>query len=96
MAPASLPRPSSQAGPYLSPTARNLGLSGVFRWCATFRAGKEPMTELRLMDVARPYLWVAATAFTIGFAGYLIFGQPRAPAYAERSPPVASDSLRAA
>ncbi|HEY9235503.1 MULTISPECIES: hypothetical protein [Phenylobacterium] len=54
------------------------------------------MTELRLMDVARPYLWVAATAFTIGFAGYLIFGQPRAPAYAERSPPVASDSLRAA
>lgn len=56
------------------------------------------MTELRAMDVLRPYLWVAAAAFTIGFAGYLAVGRAHDAAYVEVPAPamMASASLRAA
>jgi len=56
------------------------------------------MTELRAMDVLRPYLWVAAAAFVMGFAGYLILGQARDATYAETPSPavMASATLRAA
>lgn len=57
------------------------------------------MSELRLMDVVRPYLWVAAIAFAIGFAAYLAVGRPALePAFAQTPAPahVASASLRAA
>ncbi len=56
------------------------------------------MTELRAMDVLRPYLWVAAAAFTIGFAGYVAAGQPQGAGYVEAPAPavMAEGSLRAA
>lgn len=56
------------------------------------------MSELRAMDVLRPYLWVAMAAFVIGFAGYLAVRQTQAPNYAETPAPavMASASLRAA
>lgn len=31
------------------------------------------MTEVSLLGVVRPYLWVAAVSFTVGFAGYVAF-----------------------
>jgi hypothetical protein len=61
-------------------------------------SGTEPMSELRAMDVLRPYLWVAMAAFVIGFAGYMAVRQAQAPNYAETPAPavMASASLRAA
>ena len=56
------------------------------------------MSELRAMDVLRPYLWVAMAAFVIGYAGYMAVRQAQAPNYAETPAPavMASASLRAA
>ena len=56
------------------------------------------MSELRALDVLRPYLWVATAAFVIGFAGYLALRQAQDTTYAEVPAPavVASASLRAA
>lgn len=41
------------------------------------------MSELSLFEVLRPYLWVAAIAFTIGFATYVAVKAGQAPTYAE-------------
>ena len=45
------------------------------------------MSELSLFDVLRPFLWVAAIAFTIGFAAYAAVNLRTAPAYAQATAP---------
>lgn len=55
------------------------------------------MTELSLFDVLRPYLWLAAIAFAIGFAGHLVLGGQPEPTYAQvpAAPVVASSGQTA-
>lgn len=44
------------------------------------------MTEVSLFDIARPFLWTAAIAFVIGFAGYVLLGGRGEAAYAQEAP----------
>ncbi|MGH6998300.1 MAG: hypothetical protein ACREEO_08895 [Phenylobacterium sp.] len=32
------------------------------------------MTEVSVYQIVRPFAWIAATAFAVGFAGYLAIG----------------------
>lgn len=32
------------------------------------------MTELSVYQIVRPFAWIAATAFAVGFAGYVAVG----------------------
>ena len=42
------------------------------------------MTKAGAIDVVRPFAWLAAIAFLVGFVSYLALGQPRlAPAQAD-------------
>lgn len=62
------------------------------------------MTQVSLFAIFRPFLWIGAFAFVIGFAGYLLLSRPSDAAYAQKAPAALqasvpappSDSLRAA
>lgn len=47
------------------------------------------MTEVSVYQIVRPFAWIAATAFAVGFAGYVAMGQDRDAPYA-RLPAVVS------
>lgn len=54
------------------------------------------MTEVSLFDIARPFLWIAAFAFVLGFASYFAIGGGANQAYAQSpTPVVAHDAGRA-
>lgn len=55
------------------------------------------MAEVSLYDVMRPFVWVAAFAFSLGFAGYLAVSASDGEVFARAEPPavVASASTTA-
>lgn len=44
------------------------------------------MTQVSALDIVRPFLWIGASAFVIGFAGYLLLGSASEARYAEGAP----------
>lgn len=44
------------------------------------------MTQVNLFAIVRPFLWIGAFAFVIGFAGYMLLGGPSDGAYAQQAP----------
>ena len=44
------------------------------------------MTQVSLFAIVRPFLWIGAFAFVIGFAGYLFLSGPSDAAYAQEAP----------
>lgn len=47
------------------------------------------MSEVTLYDVARPFIWLAAIAFSIGFAGYVAVSASDGEVFAQAAPPAA-------
>ena len=44
------------------------------------------MTEVSVFDIVRPFLWIGAFAFVVGFAGYLFLGGSGQTRYAQEAP----------
>lgn len=44
------------------------------------------MTEVSVFDIVRPFLWIGAFAFVVGFAGYVFFGAVGQTHYAQEAP----------
>ena len=53
------------------------------------------MTEVSLYDVVRPFVWVAAFAFSIGFAGYIAASASDGQMFAQAEPPAVIASASA-
>ncbi len=51
------------------------------------------MSEVTLYDVARPFIWVAAVAFSLGFAGYVALSASDGEVFAQAAPPAAAASI---
>ncbi len=44
------------------------------------------MTEVSVFDMVRPFLWIGAFAFAVGFGGYLFFAGDGQAHYAQEAP----------
>ena len=61
----------------------------------TGSAGKVAMTASQLLDLVRPFLWLAVAAFFTGFVSYVVLGGSHATASAKVEPAAYAPSASA-
>ena len=54
------------------------------------------MAQFSVFDIVRPFMWIGAFAFVLGFAGYLFIGSGEQPLYAHDAPATVQASAPAA
>ena len=54
------------------------------------------MAQFSVFDIVRPFLWIGAFAFVLGFAGYLFIGGGEQTLYAQDAPTAVQASAPAA